>query len=129
MKSCRKCRERKSCVRVCQEVEARLPKDETGKNQHLELSMDTAGFEAMLEMRSYVMWSRDEYAADKPDVDVSKLSPGERRAVILLASGHTQSEVASRLRISRATLRSRVKRARAKVCAARKSHLVEGGTL
>jgi len=126
MKSCRNCKGRDTCVRVCPEVEARLPKDETGKNQHLELGMGTAAFDALMEMRSYVMWSQEEYASGGTAVDITALAPGERRAVMLLAAGLTQSEAAARLGISRATLRSRMNRARTKVCAAAKSHIVEG---
>jgi len=126
MKSCKKCRERHTCTSICAEVERRLPKDDTGKDAHVEVAMDTTGFEAALAGYSCDQWRHYEIATKQPKLDLSRLTHKELRAVLLLSKGMSQRDVAARLKISRASLRSRINSAFAKLYPAHFSHIVEG---
>jgi len=124
MKSCKTCAGRDTCVKVCPVVEKRLPKDETGKDTHIEVNVGGFEFEAMIERRSFEMWRQDEVIKKRVAVELSMLSKRELRAVTLIASGLSQREAASRMKISRYTLRTLVNRASAKLSVAHFAHLV-----
>ncbi len=126
MKTCGRCRVREVCGRLCPGVEGLLPKELTGKDAHREINMGAEAFMAAAERRSYSRWSCSETASGgRPDIDLSALAPREKRAVLLIMSGLTQREAASRMKISRLTLRTLIGRAVKKLRVAQGSHLVE----
>lgn len=126
MKTCRTCAGRDNCTELCPLIEGILPKDDTGKDSHREVSMGPEGFEAVLEKYSYSEWHHLEIISRYPKLDLSGLSYKERRAVTLYLAGLTQSEAAARLKITRATLQTYLRRAFKKLRVIHSSLLIEG---
>jgi DNA-binding CsgD family transcriptional regulator len=126
MKTCRTCNKRETCARLCPLIEGQLPKDNTGKNTHLEVSMGTDDFERAIEKGAYKEWYFSEASIRRLDLNISMLTKSERRAVLLLASGLSQREVAARMKISRASLRTHMDRAKDKLHVAHFAHIIEG---
>ena len=125
MKTCRNCKKKDSCVRVCPEVEKTLPKDESGKDSHREVSMAPDDFAIALEKYSYTQWHVMEGAKVLPRLDMSCLTKKEKNALLMLASGLSARASARRLKINLSAFQKRVGSARRKMSGGRFSHLVE----
>ncbi|MBI5189090.1 MAG: hypothetical protein HZA22_00250 [Nitrospirae bacterium] len=126
MKTCKTCKTRMTCQSLCPEIESRLPKEYTGKDGRVEVSMDTDAFNAVMERYAYRDWSHDEAVSRCPKVDLSVFTAKEKSAVLLLASGMSQRGAAKRLRIKLSSLQKRVRTARARLSACQFSYLVKG---
>jgi len=126
MKSCKRCRARAGCVSLCKEVEALLPKEDTGRDAHREVRLSPEVYEALMERVSYAEWHHQEVINKYPSVDLSKLTAKERRALVLLADGLSQREAARRLGIRLSSLQKRVRTARARLSGGRTEQVVEG---
>lgn len=129
MKTCKTCKARNTCISLCPEVESRLPKEYTGKDGRVEVSMDTDAFNAVMERYAYRDWSHDEAVSRCPKVDLSLLTAKERSAVLLIASGLSQRAAARRLNIKLSSLQKRVSTARARLSACQFSYLVKGDNI
>ncbi len=125
MITCKKCKRRDTCAEICGGVERLLPKEMTGKDTHREINMDTDEFMAVSERCSYAEWNYTEAIFQYPILDLSVLTSKERRALLLIASGLTQREAASRMRLSRISLRTIVGRALEKVRVVQNAHIIE----
>jgi len=125
MKICGNCKDRDVCVSICPGVERLLPKDDTGKNAHREINMDTDAFLSVVERCSYSEWEYCEVSSARLAIDLSILSIKEKAALKLRASGLTQHAAARRLKISRLALRTLINRAVTKLRVAHASHIVE----
>lgn len=127
MKSCSVCRDRHVCVKVCPELEARLPKDYTGKDPRMEVGMDPASFGPVVEMYSYVLWAESVRPPARRAPDLSSLTAKERKALLLLAEGMSMRAAARRLKISLNALQCRVASARRKLGAGQSPHVMRDG--
>ncbi|MGA2191756.1 MAG: LuxR C-terminal-related transcriptional regulator [Nitrospirota bacterium] len=128
MKNCGNCGKKKSCGEICPDIERRLPKDDTGKNAHLEVNIEPDRLGEMAESRSFTDWRHCEIIFSYPKLDLSKLTKKEKNALMMMAAGVSQREAAKRLKISRISLRDRMDAIRRKLLPAQKSHLIERET-
>jgi len=126
MKTCRSCKDRERCVRVCPEVEKVLPKDESGRDSHREVTMSPEAFIVAVERYSYTEWHALEGARPHPVLDMSCLTVKEKNALLMLASGLSARASARRLKINLSAFQKRVSSARRKMSGGRFSHIVEG---
>lgn len=129
MKSCATCRDRDICVKVCAQVEARLPKEYTGKDTRREVCMDTRVFEAVSDSYSYESWSSGRTARRYPKANLSVLSAKEKNALMLIADGMSMRAAARRLKINLNALQCRVASARRKLLAGQSADVSKGGEM
>ena len=127
MKSCGTCRDREGCVKICAQVEARLPKEYTGKDPRHEVSMDPSDFGSFVDGYSYSLWTGGVATHKRPDIDLSRLTTKERNALIMLAQGMSMRAAARRLKINLNALQSRVRSARRKFMAGQFADIAKGG--
>ncbi len=127
MKLCSVCRDRHVCVKVCPELEVRLPKDYTGKDPKMEVGMDPSGFDLAVRRHSYAVWELSERPVRCPAPDLSSLTAKERNALLLLAGGMSMRAAARRLKINLNALQCRVASARRKLGAGQSPHVMRGG--
>ncbi len=111
MITCKTCKKLKTCTRLCPRVESLLPKEDTGKDHHREISMDMDDFLAAAEIYSYTAWHHEELVSTNPALDLSDLSGKEKKALLLMAKGASQREASALMRISRASFRTLINRA------------------
>ena len=126
MITCKTCKKLRTCTRLCQKVESLLPKDDTGKDSHREINMDTDDFLAAAEVHSLTAWRHEEFTSRSLSLDLSSLSAKEKRALLLKAKGSSQREASALMRISRLAFRTLINRAITKLRVAHFAHLIEG---
>src|SRR5512135_1797630 len=126
MITCKTCKKQKTCTKLCPRVESLLPKNDTGKDHHREVSMDTDDLLAAAKVYSYTAWHHEELVSASPALDVSALSGKEKKALLLMAKGASQREASALMRISRASFRTLINRALKKLRVAHFAHLIEG---
>jgi len=114
MKSCSRCKKRKTCKRVCPEVEARIPGVYAGSDPRREVSMSPESLRVAVEVHSYCLWKRAERRSGYT-ADLSLLTKKELQALTLIARGFSQRAAARRLGIHLKSLQSRINSARAKL--------------
>jgi len=85
MKACGVCRKRNVCVKICSQVEARLPKDYTGRDPKKEVCLDSSALESFAEKYSYESWDMSERSSGLKAPDLSLLTDKERNALLLIA--------------------------------------------
>jgi DNA-binding CsgD family transcriptional regulator len=124
MKRCVQCVEKRYCLKICDEVERRLPSENAGRNS-CEICMSPESIEIASERLSLSGWERFERAVEGIALDLSILTVKEKKALMLIVMGLSEREAAKRLKISRASLRTRISAARRKLIPARNVYLIE----
>lgn len=127
MAGCDRCGKRDVCVKLCAGVEAKLPKEYTGRDSRREVGMGEAGMGAALDRYAVNAWCATGRPADSVEADLSALSPKQRKAVELLAEGMSMRGAARRLKISLNALQSRVESARRRMTAGHNARPVGSG--
>jgi len=127
MKSCLNCKWRKDCVTTCDEIEAGLPGENTGRDPKVEILTAPADLEVLADMYSYEVWIGAGSLSRMPKPDLSKLTAKEKNALMLLARGMSMRGAAKRLGINLNALQCRVASARRRLSAGQIPHTLKGG--
>lgn len=122
MKTCHGCPEFKNCIEICLSVKKSIPAVEDGRNSDREVLMSPADLALAADLHSLSEWNVSRTKA--PRIDLAMLSPAERRALMLIADGLSYADASAALGVSRSTVQSYIRRARAKF-AVQKRHIVK----